>query len=117
MTPSPTPSPTARPGGCAAADSDCDGFVDSSESFNGTDSFQKCSATTARNDEAVDSWPPDINDDRRVNTLDVFPYVSHLNTQAGDALYSARFDLTGDGRVNSFDLLVIRGVINQVCTN
>src|SRR5207245_11242770 len=45
-------------------------FNDCLENFVGTDPLRACAATTTANDEAVDSMPADLNDDRSVNVTD-----------------------------------------------
>ncbi len=50
------------------------------------------------NDEPVDAWPPDLNDDRSVNILDVFQMFPFWMGE------SARHDLNADGTVNILDV-------------
>ncbi len=75
------------------SDSDCDGFTDTLETTVGTDPAARC-------DDAVGlpDWPPDFNNDKTVNILDVahmFPFW--LGVQA-------RHDLNADGAVNIVDV-------------
>jgi len=62
-------------------------------------------------------WPPDFNDNRTVNILDVLPFKQHFGaTDPTDPLYDRRFDLTPDGRINLLDLLKIKPYFGTSCT-
>lgn len=85
-------------------DSDCDGFDDASEAFVGTLGSSPCSSNTIVNDEAPDAWPPDMNDNRLVNILDVGTYSPVFGKIAPDPEYGVRFDINGDGKITILDV-------------
>jgi hypothetical protein len=90
-------------------DADCDGWVSGNESFYGTLPLTACPATATANDEDPDSWPPDFNDSRNVNLVDLVGVPNSFKTSFGatdpDPLYFARFDLSMDGSINLVDLV------------
>ncbi len=108
----PTPSPTPQ---VCSGDTDCDGFSDAAEGTIGTAPFQGCSTDILPNNETPDAWPLDTNDDKGANTLDLTPFVQSLNTIIGQPGYSARTDLTLDGRVNTLDLVPYVAALNTHC--
>ena len=81
----------------ADPDDDNDGFSDSVEAYAGTDPLDACPPPD-------DAFPPDINNDTRVNVLDV-------------AAYDPRFDMNADGRVNILDITRIVPLLNSSCSN
>jgi hypothetical protein len=110
------------------ADSDCDGFPDSSptgpplvraaEAFIGTLPTQQCAATSTANDEALpDMWPVDLNDSRSVTGPDLLAFspVFGGGTPEGPP-YNERFDLHPDGRITGPDLLKFGPFFGQSCT-
>jgi hypothetical protein len=103
-TKSPTPVPTATPVSDCSRDADCDGWSDSIERHLGTDRRLACSRTPARNDEHPDAWPPDLNDDRTVNSLDAGVLVPALNSQSGDGDFSPRMDFDANRVINTLDI-------------
>jgi hypothetical protein len=64
----------------------------------------------------TDSWPPDLNDDRRVDGADLDRLKTGYNTSVGSAGYNPRFDLNGDQRVDAADLTIIAGFHNKTCS-
>ena len=87
-------------------DDDCDGWTTVREISIGTDPNLAC------------SWPPDFNDDNRVDIFD----VSHLappvffSTAPGPP-YTVRLDLNADGRLDIFDVtLMAPPVFFATCT-
>jgi len=96
-------------------DADCDGFTDDEESYIGTDPEDDCADTPAANDEDPDAWPPDFNDDQRVNLADLLPLRDHWNCQVSMACYDPRFDLNTDGRINLGDITILRAYFNTIC--
>ena len=100
--------------GCPS-DVDCDGWLDSREQYLGTDELQACAGTTSLSDETPDSWPPDLNDSRTVNLLDVIFYIPVLNLDSEDPGFSARLDLNQDTRINTLDVLQFIPVLNKTC--
>ena len=99
-------------------DTDCDSFLDTIETFVGTDPNDGCANTAAFNDEADDRWPTDNNDNQTTNTLDVAFYVGNLNSQPvpGGPPYLVRLDLTLNGVVNTLDIAKYVPLLNEVCT-
>lgn len=94
---------------------DCDGWTDNRESYLGTESTQACAGTVALGDETPDAWPPDMNDNRTVNTLDIVPYIPVLNLTSQDPGFSTRFDLNEDARINTFDIVSFIPLLNKTC--
>ncbi|MBI2021483.1 DUF1554 domain-containing protein [Candidatus Daviesbacteria bacterium] len=99
----PSPSPTPEP------DSDKDGFLDKVEKVIGTDPLDDCSDKS--NDDA---WPPDINNNRKVNTNDYSSVNNHIRRKKS---YNRRFDMNGDGKLDGSDLAIINKYIGKSCTN
>jgi uncharacterized protein YkwD len=110
----PTATPSPAPTTCAG-DSDCDKWSDTVESSLGTNRTDACSNTTARNDEHPDAWPPDLNDDRIVNSLDAGVFTPRLNARRGQQDFSARLDLNVDGVINTTDIGLLTLVLNDTC--
>ena len=77
--PSPSPSPTPPPPPDPESDFDGDGFTYSVEIFVGTDPNDACSNTSVLNDEAVDAFPPDLNDDQQVTLADTLLFNHYFN--------------------------------------
>ena len=100
--------------GNACDDSDGDGWFDDSEVHTGTRWTHKCAATTGLNNEDPDSTPPDNNDSRTINTVDVGRYVGHL--AAGPAGLPAELDLTMNNVVNTVDVGRYVPILGTTCT-
>ncbi len=96
-------------------DTDCDSFIDSIEAFVGTDSTDSCANTAAEDDEADDGWPADTNDNQFVNTFDVAPFITPLNSVAPGPPYTARLDLNMSGNINAFDVVPFIQLLNKAC--
>lgn len=112
--PTPTPNPTPNcPGGIVtpwtipSGDFDCDGYTSSQEAFIGTDPARAC---------GPNAWPPDINNDQKVNGNDFVVFAPVYGGIAPDPRYNARFDLKGDGRINGSDFLQFAPVFGKGCT-
>jgi len=86
-------------------DSDNDGFNDGVEIYIGTDPLDACP-----DDKYDPTWPPDFNNDRSVNILDVLFYKPKL---AGP--YDKRYDLNTDGTVNILDVLLFKPLLGKTC--
>ncbi len=87
-------------------DSDGDGYADVVEVFMGTDPFNPCPDNP---DE--DAWPPDVNNDKKVNILDALLYKPKLAPRP----YDRRYDLNTDGTVNILDALLYKPIIGSKC--
>ena len=96
-------------------DRDGDCFDNDDEDFMSTDDWDDCADTRTANDEDPDAWPPDFNDDQRVNLTDLLPLREHWNCQVGDACYAPRFDLNTDGRINLGDIGILRVYFHTIC--
>ena len=93
-------------------DDDGDGSLDTWEKYMGTDSLDKCADNT--NDEA---WPPDFNNNRTVNIIDVLNYGPVILTSYGQPKFNRRYDLNANAAINIIDVLMIGPYILQSCTN
>ena len=92
-------------------DQDRDGFSDQVEGYVGTDKADNCADDV--NDAA---WPPDINNDKTVNTLDVGAFRSVFSSKVGDANYNRRYDLNADQVINLSDIYILRNYNGKSCT-
>ena len=81
-------------------------FNDCLENFVGTDPLRECADTTTANDEAVDSMPADLDDDRSVNVTDRTLMVLALKAYNG-GIYKQRYDLNADGAINVTDRTIV----------
>jgi hypothetical protein len=98
-------------------DGDGDEFDDFGEAYMGTDYLAVCNATSTRNDEDPDAWPPDWDDDQAVTLFDVLPFKQHfIATDLSDPRYDPRYDLNTDGAINLFDLLPFKAHYGQSCS-
>jgi uncharacterized protein YkwD len=109
----PTPVPTPTPS--CPGDTDCDGWTNGIESFVGTNQHDACSNTVSGNDESFDAFPPDVNDDRTVNTLDTSMIIPALNSRLGQARFNIRFDLNADGAISTTDVGRLVTYLNGSC--
>ncbi len=94
---------------------------DCTELHLGTAPGVNCPATTIANDEAIDAWGPDFNDDRAVNSLDLFRFAQRFGstpslTPDGKLPYAARYDLNADDAINALDVFVLAVYFNKVCS-
>ncbi len=87
-------------------DNDCDGFTTDDENNIGTDPNVDCDDGTGLPD-----WPPDINDDKDVNMLDVFPMFPYWLGSG-----PARLDLNIDGDINMLDVFLMFPMFFETCT-
>ncbi len=93
-----------------AADADFDGFSEALEAGMGTDAFDPCADTTTANDEDPDPYPPDFDDNRTINIVDVLKLKPVFGTP------SARHDLNGSGgNINIVDVLKLKPVFGDTC--
>lgn len=84
-----------------SADTDKDGFSDTLEYNLGTNSNLAC---------GPNSWPPDFNNDKTVNTLDLAQMAQHYGTS------DRRYDLNMDGIVNGLDLNILSSYYLKSCS-
>lgn len=117
--PAPTPEPVRvvlapLPPKCLL-DRDCDSFGDDAERYIRTDGAARCSKTAKANDEWSDAWPPDVNDDRRVDGADVRPYRLRLHAEAGEAAFTPRLDLNGDREIDLLDVVAVARHFGASC--
>ena len=87
-------------------DDDNDGFTDGEERWISTDELADCAT-----DYGTDAWPPDIDNNTRVNILDVLLYKPKLT-----GAYDARYDLNADRKVNILDVLLYKPELGASCT-
>jgi hypothetical protein len=88
-------------------------FSNLHERYMGTDQLSACPATSAANDEAVDSWPPDMDDNRTVNVADVL-YLKPGFGHTADPLV-ARRDVQFTQSINVSDILMLKPVFGTSC--
>jgi hypothetical protein len=63
-----------------------------------------------------DAWPPDFNQDRAVNILDVLLFKGKLqHCWPDDPEYNQRFDLDASLCVNILDVLIMNPYIDASC--
>ncbi|MCH7809463.1 MAG: exo-alpha-sialidase, partial [Chloroflexi bacterium] len=98
-----------------SADNDGDGWTDVDETAIGTLPAAACAATETAGDEDPDAWPVDMDDNQFVNSFDLIPFIGKLNIVAPGPPYTARVDLTIDGKINTFDLIPYIGKLNEAC--
>jgi hypothetical protein len=95
-------------------DSDGDGFDDCVEAILGTDPLAECPTVVG----AHDAWPPDFDENRVINTLDVIrvlPPSFGLTSSSPD--WNPREDLLADGVINMLDVIrVLPPTFGQTCT-
>lgn len=100
---------------CDELDTDGDGWTDADESIIGTAPASACPATADADDEDPDPWPPDFDDNRSINTIDVFQVLPpHFGTTVPPT--DARRDLSPDGSITTIDVFaVLPPVYGSVC--
>jgi hypothetical protein len=87
-------------------DMDGDGWTNGAEAVIGTDPADACP-----DDPSDDAWPPDINNDRSVNILDVLLFKGPIS-----GAYDSRYDLNADSAINILDVLLYKPLIGMACT-
>jgi hypothetical protein len=94
-------------------------FRDSVEDFLGTRSLDPCPDDNEDLFGAMppfDAWPPDFNQDRAVNILDVLLFKGKLqHCWPDDPEYNQRFDLDASLCVNILDVLIMNPYIDASC--
>jgi len=93
---------------------DCDGdqFNDYIELNVGTDPLDACP-----DNSSDDAWPPDINNDTKVNILDVANFRVPFGSCSGDLSYSRRCDLSINDCITILDVAKLRLPWMTECTN
>lgn len=86
-----------------ATDTDLDGFSDIIEANAGTDMTKKC---------GVDAFPPDVNNDGRVNVIDLQQVAIRTNQET----YYPRYDMNANGAIETIDLQRVSVLIGTTCT-
>jgi len=93
-------------------DSDGDGFTDSVEIYLGTDPLDKCA------DDSTDAaWPPDFDNNKKINIEDVLSIKPVFDSKKGDGVYNNRFDLNVDAIIDTNDVLLLKPIFNSTCSN
>jgi len=93
------------------ADTDGDAWINKNELYIGTDHMDNCPDNTSD-----DAWPPDVNNNKSVDILDVLLFKPHMNCSVGQGCYDNRYDLNVDGVVNIIDILLYKPILDQHCT-
>lgn len=104
-------------------DPDCDGFSTRVDDFTGGLPLAACANTPMPGDETRDAWPPDLNDDQRVDGADAMimqPFlgavdVSDCDTIPDDGRYNHRMDLNADFRINTVDAGILQSFMGRSC--
>lgn len=94
----------------SVGDSDGDGFSDDIEQYVGTNPFRACPRNLKDS-----SWPPDFNNDKKVDFADLNSFGSHLFSKLGQPAYSNRYDLNADGIINIGDVIVFGQYYGKNC--
>ena len=97
--------------GLCSGDPDCDFFKDAKEQYIGTDPNDNCPDNTSD-----DAWPPDINKNRMVNSLDIIYLKPAIGCMVGQPCYNRRYDLDANGSVQGLDAMFIRPFIGTGCS-
>ena len=92
-------------------DHDKDGFIDVVETYIGTNPYQACPKSLS--DAA---WPPDFNNNKKVDIIDVGAIRPYFNSKVGQTTYSRRFDLDADGKIENSDVGLLRSYFSKTCT-
>jgi hypothetical protein len=88
---------------------------DSVELYVGTSRTDGCADTTAANNEDDDKWPPDFDDNRAVNTTDLFVLFSlYGDVSANASRQRADFDMSGV--VDDDDFVIFGFYYGRTCT-
>ena len=107
---------TATPWFVPAGDTDCDGFMDTRETFLTTDANSACAADNGANNEGLpDRWPFDFDDNQRAALADVLAYIPVFNSTDPVAPYDPRYDLDQSGGIRLADVLSFIPVFNKLC--
>ena len=103
----PLPTPTSSP---TPGDTDHDGFTDAVEKWIKTDPADNCA------DNLTDAaWPPDINNDKKVDQADADAFKPYMLSSYGQTKFNHRFDLNADKKINVGDVLQLRPYMGTSC--
>jgi hypothetical protein len=92
-------------------------FDDNKEIWVGTNPLDPCANTTTVNDEEDDKWPPDFDDNRTVNILDVVKgFTGRMDVCQGNPLYLQRSDLNADTCITMDDVNIMQPYIGKTCS-
>ena len=87
-------------------------FINCMEDSIGTDGLDACADTATANDEAVDAFPPDLNDDQTVSVTDRTLMALKIN----QGTYDERYDFNQDGNVSVTDRTILILYFGNTCT-
>jgi hypothetical protein len=93
-------------------ETDGDLWWDNHEQYYATSPWLACNFTTTLNDEP-DNWPPDFNDNRVVDILDVMSLKPFFNGTVPPV--SKRYDLSISGNIDILDVLALQPFFNETC--
>lgn len=94
----------------SANDTDNDGFSDTIELKIGTSPQSACPLSSSDN-----AWPPDVNNDGRVDIKDFSVMRSRMWSNKGDYRYKARLDLNSDNKINNADVDIYKRYFGKTC--
>jgi hypothetical protein len=97
-----------------ASDPDCDGFNTTRETSMGTLTMQQCPANPGANNEDPDAWPPDFDDNRTVNVIDVLAIKPFFGSMVPPT--PERYNLVSGSDINVLDVLAVKPYFNLSCT-
>ena len=86
-------------------------FRDEIEVAIGTDPLDACP------DNSSDmAWPPDFDNNKVVNIIDVVLLAQHFPSDQGEPKYSVRYDLNADRAINILDVVLWAKYFKRACT-
>ena len=91
-------------------DTDKDGFTDIIEKWIKTDPADNCA------DDARDAaWPPDLNNDKKVDKADTDAFKPYFFSKVGETKFNPRFDLNADKTINIMDINILKPYFGASC--
>src|SRR3990167_10290977 len=91
-------------------DADKDGFTDIIEKWIKTDPADNCA------DDARDAaWPPDLNNDKKVDKADTDAFKPYFFSKVGETKFNPRFDLNADKTINIMDINILKPYFGASC--
>ncbi|OGY24390.1 MAG: hypothetical protein A2Y57_04085 [Candidatus Woykebacteria bacterium RBG_13_40_7b] len=97
-----TPKPSVDPN----SDEDGDIFTLEEETYIGTDPVKSCGEK---------AWPPDFNNDKVVNMIDLSVFNEKTTSSTGEENYDPRYDLNADKVINSLDDSILKSYLGKAC--